>query len=89
MQARGLWGARHIHKKVLELPIPKFDPEDPNHTRLAEIGEVCHEKVNQWIENKGMGKVKSIGKMRTMVREMLANELQKIDEIVREIIMIR
>ena len=86
MQSRGSWGPRDIHKKVLELPIPKFNPENPNHIRLVKIGEGCHKKVKQWIENKGMGKVKSIGKMRSMVRKMLAKELQEIDEIVREII---
>lgn len=86
MQARGLWGPRHIHKKVLELPIPKFEPENEKHQQLAKIGEICHQKVEQWIENKGMGKVKSIGKMRSMVREMLAAELEQINEIVKEII---
>jgi hypothetical protein len=44
MQARGLWGPRHIVKKVLELPIPKFDAANPVHRRLAELGKECSEK---------------------------------------------
>jgi len=43
MQARGQWGPRHIHKKVLELPIPQFDPQDAIHQRLAELGGVRRE----------------------------------------------
>jgi len=32
----------------------------------------------------GPGKIRSIGKLRSMVREMLAEELEEIDGLVRE-----
>lgn len=35
MQARGLWGARHFHKLMFELPIPLFNVNDPLHRELA------------------------------------------------------
>jgi len=82
MQARGLWGPRHICKKVLELPIPQFDPSKEEHLRLAELGQVCTQKVAEWLQSGGPGKIRSIGKLRSMVREMLAEELGKIDELV-------
>jgi methylase of polypeptide subunit release factors len=79
MQARGLWGPRDIHKKVLELPIPRFDPSGGAHLKLAELGRTCTQKVADWLEGGGPGKVRSIGKLRSMVREMLAEELGEID----------
>jgi methylase of polypeptide subunit release factors len=86
MQARGQWGPRHIHKKVLELPIPQFDPSEEAHLKLAELGRVCTQKVTDWLEGGGPGKVRSIGKLRSMVREMLAEELGEIDGLVRKMI---
>ncbi|MBC7223514.1 MAG: SAM-dependent DNA methyltransferase [Anaerolineae bacterium] len=86
MQARGLWGERHIHKKVLELPIPQFDPADPVHARLAALGEACHEKVAAWLAAGGPGKVRSIGRLRGLVREMLQEELAEIDALVGEVL---
>jgi hypothetical protein len=82
MQARGLWGPRHICKKVLELPIPRFDPSKEAHLKLAELGRACTQKVADWLGAGGPGKVRSIGKLRSMVREMLAEELGEIDELV-------
>jgi len=87
MQARGLWGARHIHKKVLELPIPQFVASDSIHLRLAELGKECSHKVAEWVQDGGAGKIKSIGKLRAMVRETLSEELREIDELVREFIL--
>jgi len=82
MQARGLWGPRDIHKKVLELPIPQFDSSNPIHLELVKLGELCSQKVCKWIQTGGPGKIKSIGKLRAMVREMLAKELKEIDKLV-------
>lgn len=86
MQSRGLWGPRDIHKKVLELPIPRFNADNPNHQRLAELGEECSIKVEQWLASGGAGKIKSIGKLRSMVRVMLKDELMEIDALVQEIL---
>jgi len=85
MQSRGQFGPRDIHKKVLELPIPRFDASDPQHLQLAELGRECSEKVADWIQAGGAGKIRSIGKLRAMVREMLAEELKEIDERVKKI----
>lgn len=86
MQATRLWGPRHIVKKVLELPIPKYDDTNPHHQKLAELGEECTAKVRHWVQSAGQGKIKSIGKLRGMVREMLKEELGEIDGVVEGIL---
>ncbi len=86
MQSRGLWGPRDIHKKVLELPIPQFSARNPAHLRLAVLGEDCSKKVEQWLASGEAGKIKSIGKLRSMVRERLKEELKKIDVLVKGIL---
>jgi hypothetical protein len=82
MQSRGQYGARDIHKKVLELPIPRFDPSQEAHRKLAGLGRKCRQKVSDWIEGGGPGDVRSIGHLRSMVRELLEQELGEIDGLV-------
>ncbi|MBM4031707.1 MAG: hypothetical protein FJ291_07975, partial [Planctomycetes bacterium] len=82
-QARGLWGARHIHTKVLDLPIPRFEEGRKAHVRLAELGAGCAERVAAWVRSGGPGETRSTGLLRRKVREMLADELAEIDSIVK------
>jgi len=49
---------------------------------LAELGQVCTQKVAEWLQSGGPGKIRSIGKLRSIVREMLAGELGQINELV-------
>jgi SAM-dependent methyltransferase len=86
MQSRGLWGPRDIHKKVLELPIPKFDAQNTVHCKLVEMGKECAAEVKKWLASGGAGKIKSIGRLRGMVRSMLKDELKEIDKLVKEIL---
>jgi SAM-dependent methyltransferase len=86
MQSRGLWGPRDICKKVLDLPIPQFDPSQPEHRRLAELGKTCSERVAAWLAAGGPGKTQSIGQLRRIVREMLREELAEIDECTTRIL---
>ncbi|MEW5722632.1 MAG: N-6 DNA methylase [Thermodesulfobacteriota bacterium] len=83
MMARGLWGPRHIHKKVWELPIPRFDSRVKHHARLAELGETCAEKVKKWLAGGGGEGLRNIGKLRSMVRSVLRDELREADELVK------
>jgi len=45
MQARGSFGERHIVKKPLEFPIPRYDSTNPVHRRLSELGKEAREAV--------------------------------------------
>jgi hypothetical protein len=85
-QARGLWGPRDIHKKVLDLPIPKFDPAASEHRRLAALSKACGEKVADWLATGGAGETRSIGRLRGKVREMLHEELTEIDRLVEQVL---
>jgi hypothetical protein len=79
-------GASGHPKKVLDLPIPQFDPAQAEHRRLAELGKACSERVAAWLAAGGPGKTQSIGRLRAMVREMLKEELAEIDECTTQIL---
>jgi len=86
LQSRGLWGPRDICKKVFDFPIPKFDKNNKDHIKLAELGEICTKKVKNWQDSGGQGKTKNIGKLRGMVRKLLRDELEEIDKIVKKLL---
>jgi len=85
MQSRGLWGERHIHKKVLELPLPKFNPKNKTHMKLVDLSNDAEDKASKII-NELEAKYSSIGKIRQLVKAGLSEEILKIDKIVRELI---
>jgi hypothetical protein len=74
------------HTGHTDLPIPQFDPSQPEHRRLAELGRACSERVAAWLAAGGPGKTRSIGRMRGMVREMLKEELAEVDECTTRIL---
>ncbi len=40
-QSQGQWGERHIHKYLLDFPIPSFDESVPLHRDLADVARVA------------------------------------------------
>lgn len=84
MQSRGLFGPRDIHKKVWELPIPKFDPSNQAHIALSELGEECTKKVSKFL-SKGIPQ-KSIGNLRKLIKTEFKNEIKDVDGIVKKIL---
>jgi len=86
MQSRGLWGPRHIHKKVLEIPIPQYNPSDTKHQALSQLGEQCTQKVEQLLPQ--LVKSRSIGHTRRLIKAELKEELTQIDEIVKQILVL-
>lgn len=84
LQARGLFGPRHIHKKVWEFPIPRFDPENPQHQKLAKLGQKSTTEVKRFLKKKEP--TKSIGRLRSEVRNFLKPKLNGIDKICRKIL---
>jgi len=81
MQSRGLWGPRDIHKKVLEIPIPQYNPSDENHQALSQLGEHCTQKVEQLLPQ--LTKSRSIGHTRRLIKAELKTKLEEIDKLVK------
>ena len=63
------------------MPIPKYDPNNENHKKLAELSKECHQKV-ALLKLEG----KSIGNLRGKVRKALADERAEIDSLVKSIL---
>jgi len=85
MLTTGQLGARNVCKKVLELPIPKYEPTNAAHQRLAKIGGVCTEKVED-ILPEITNRYISLGVIRNKVREALASDLKEIDTLVLQLL---
>jgi methylase of polypeptide subunit release factors len=81
-QTRGQWGERHIYRRPFEVvSIPKFDPADDRHQKLAELSKECHQKVAK-LKLEGQ----NIGNLRGKVRKALASELAEINGTVKSIL---
>jgi len=86
MQAKGAFGERHIVKKPLEFPIPRFDPNNPLHQRLTQLSKECHEKVRNILPGL-TDKYKSIGKIRSEIKmNYLKKELEEINELTKQVL---
>ena len=87
MQAKGLWGPRHICMKVWELPIPIYKEEKREHRELAQLGIDCAEKVKKFLPELITTDItpSKIGRLRNEVRERLSDELKEIDVIVKRV----
>lgn len=79
-QSMGLMGERHVHKKVLDLPIPEYDDRKEAHRVLADMGKQGRAAVARLV---GIGDTaKRIGRQRQSVRENIQDLLAKIDATV-------
>lgn len=88
-QAKGLFGPRHVHKKILDVYFPKYSDKDKNHGQLALLSKRCHEKTKQYLETNPPQKdltPMELGKLRVSIKKYLAQELEEIDVVVKKIV---
>jgi type I restriction-modification system DNA methylase subunit len=88
-QARGLFGARHVSKKILDIYYPKFNEEEETHIHLAELSKTAHLKAAQYLKDNPPQKELTaihLGRLRTEIKKYLAPEMKEIDKIVKKII---
>ena len=88
-QSSGLFGARNIHRKILDIFYPKFDEKDEAHLRLAELSKKAHEKAAQYLKDNIPQKeltATRLGKIRVDIKKHLVNEMTEIDKLVKKII---
>ncbi|RYF87455.1 MAG: restriction endonuclease [Chitinophagaceae bacterium] len=87
-QARGLFGARHVHKKILDIFYPKYNSKTSVHLQLAQLSEQAHKKANTFVSDNTSNKVAAsiLGRLRLLIKKHLKEELEQIDELVKALI---
>lgn len=88
-QSSGLFGARNVHKKILDVIFPKFNKKSAIHQQLAKLSEQAHEKVKIYLTTNPPKQELSaifLGRLRTDIKKHLEDDLKKIDDLVKEII---
>jgi hypothetical protein len=81
LQSKGSKGERDIVRRPFMLPIPKFDPNNPVHRRLAELSKACHEKASRIKLTK-----KGVAYRRREVRDALKAEIAEINKLVSQLL---
>jgi hypothetical protein len=88
-QARGLFGARHVHKKILDIYYPKFDAANEIHTQLATLSQTAHAKASQYLKDNIPKQELSaihLGRIRTDIKKHLSEEMKAIDKLVKKVL---
>lgn len=87
-QSRGLFGPRDIHKTILDVALPKFDPNNATHTAIAEVDKVCHEKAKAYLDAEKPDAnlpAHALGRHRLALRKLLSAELGQIDTLFKSL----
>jgi hypothetical protein len=101
MQSKGKFGERDIHKKPLEFPIPRYDPNNEVHRKLVELGrkasEAAQHMLPQLLKERGYDErlrergaltPQEVAAVRKDIRERLKEEniITHIDDLVIELL---
>ncbi len=84
-QSQGLFGERHIHKLIVQQPIPKFDPENELHRELVRSAKSAREKALREEVKKHLSEVHT-NRIRSEGRYILEFELNHIDRLVARLL---
>jgi len=86
-QPRGLFGARSVHKKILDVPFPKYNADDNIHKEISFLGYNAGKKVKTFIEShSGLDlSPRGLGKLRVNAKEVISEELIEIDKILQNL----
>ncbi len=82
-QSTGLLGERDIHKKLLDMPFPRFDPAHPTHARLADIGRRAHAQAQEAVDEARLERNASLARKRAYIRTAVGDLRAEADELVR------
>ncbi|MCZ7610943.1 MAG: N-6 DNA methylase [Ignavibacterium sp.] len=88
-QTRGLFGARDVHKKILDIYFPRFDEANEVHKKLAELSETAHKKAAKYLEDNPPQKeltATRLGKLRLDIKKHLSEEMKEIDKLVKKVV---
>lgn len=88
-QSKGLFGARDVHKKILDIYFPRFDESNVIHLQLAELSETAHKKAAKYLEDNPPQKeltATRLGKLRLDIKKYLSAEMKEIDKLVKKVV---
>ena len=88
-QAKGLFGPRHVHKKILDIYFPKFNSKNEKHIDLARLTQKAEEKAKTYLsENSPKEELSAfhLGRIRTEIKKQIEPEMAEIDVLVKEIL---
>ncbi len=88
-QSKGLFGARDVHKKILDVYFPRFDEKNETHIKLAQLSEQAHKKAKQYLEINPPQKELSaihLGRLRVAIKKYLSEEMKEIDKLVKKVV---
>lgn len=87
-QSSGLFGARDVSRKILDVPLPRFDAANPLHIELVAQAQTCAAAVAHYIEQQHLATQEyNVGKVRLYIRQtLLRPELVAIDALLRKLL---
>ncbi len=88
-QAKGLFGERHVHKKILDVPFPRYAESNKTHQQLAALGQSCHQLTQEFLATQNLPahlNPRDLGRLRTQIKKHLQPQLTEIDECVGKIL---
>ncbi len=89
-QTKGLFGARDVSRKILDIYYPKFDETDEIHLQLAALSKEAHHSVSDFLKEQldPAQKIEGIrlGKIRMEIKTHLSKEMKAIDNLVKQLI---
>jgi hypothetical protein len=88
-QAKGLFGERHVHKKILDVYFPAFSASDAAHVALAGWSEQAHKKAAAYLRVHPPQQALSalhLGRLRLDIKKHVAVEMKEIDTLVKGLI---
>ncbi len=93
LMARGMFGARDLHKHLWRLSIPEYDKDNSLHIELASLGMKLHSQAqNRWREEEAERnaevKTVSVTVARRVLREWLTTnpKAQRVEDIVKQLV---
>lgn len=82
-QSKGLFGARDVSKKILDVYFPRFSASDERHSQLARLSETCHQRAKEFTPT---AEPSNLGRLRLAVKQHLKDEMTAIDALVGQML---
>ena len=84
-QSTGQGGAQNIHKKPLELPLPKYNARNSLHQEICLLGKECTEIVEKELAAIALD-YQGVGRIRQLVKQRISPQLVQIDKLAKQIL---